>query len=130
MLSLVGYGDYHRSRTCQGGKAVLVDTRLPLGPLSKFLIMLPGEYTGLHPPQAPEPPVRGHYPVDEEVLKLSARLQLISQAFAQLSQGFLVFSRQEDLLRAETMLQGVEADGGLPLRRFRAGALQGVPSVG
>ena len=47
-------------------------------------IELPGEYAGLDPTQAPEPPVGGNDPVDEEVLKLSDGLQLISQAFTQL----------------------------------------------
>jgi len=32
-------------------------------------------------------------------------------------------------LGKETVLEGVQADGGLPLRRLGAGALQGVPSI-
>src|SRR5215204_6735676 len=88
------------------------------------------EYACLHPAQSPKPPVGGDDPIDEEVLQLSDRLKLGPQVFVQLPQRLLVLSRQENLLRAQAVLEGVQADGVLPLWRLGAGALQGVPAVG
>src|SRR5215210_1265230 len=42
----------------------------------------------------------------------------------------MFFSWQENLMGKKTVLYGVQADGGLPLRRFGTGALQGVLTVG
>jgi hypothetical protein len=47
----------------------------------------------------------------------------------QLPQDFLVFPRQEDLLGAQAVPEGVQADGGLALWRPGAGALEGVLAV-
>ena len=57
---------------------------LTLRPFGQLLGALPGEDAGLDPAHTPEPPVGGDDPVEEEVLKLSDRLQLISQAFVKL----------------------------------------------
>src|SRR5829696_5993311 len=75
----------------------------------------PNEYACLHPAQSPKPPVGGDDPIDEEVLQLSDRLKLGPQVFVQVPQRFLVFSRQENLLGAQAVLEGVQADGVLPL---------------
>src|SRR5215218_5382390 len=88
------------------------------------------EYACLHPAQSPKPPVGGDDPIDEEVLQLSDRLKLGPQVFVQLPQRLLVLSRQENLLGAQAVPEGIQADGGLALRCPGAGALQSVPSIG
>jgi hypothetical protein len=95
------------------GQTELRRVRIPHVPVG-FL----NEYACLHPAQSPKPPVGGDDPIDEEVLQLSDRLKLGPQVFVQLPQLFLVLSRQENLLRAQAVLEGVEADGVLPLRRL------------
>ena len=50
-------------------------------------------------------------------------LQFSPQAFAELPQGFFVLPGQEDFPREEAVLECIEADGGLALRRLGPGAL-------
>ena len=71
----------------------------------------PRNYACLHPAQSPKPPVGGDDPIDEEVLQLSDRLKLGPQVFVQLPQRFLVLLRQEILLRAQAVLEGIKASG-------------------
>ena len=66
---------------------------------------------------------------DEEVLEFPYRLQLGPQALIQLPKDVFVLPGQEDLPCEQVVPQGVQADGGLPLRRLGPGALEGVAAV-
>src|SRR5215211_3509524 len=98
--------------------------------LYQLRIELSGEYPGLDSTQAPEPPNSASNTADEEVLQRSNRLQLGREDVDQLHQCFPILSRQKGLLGTQAVLEGVQADGVLPLWRPRARALQGVPSIG
>src|SRR5829696_3131414 len=56
---------------------LFVTVGLTLSPLGQLLKALPGEYAGLHPPQAPQPPGCGDYALHEQALQLPAGPQLL-----------------------------------------------------
>ncbi len=132
VLFLVGYPslcsvDYVSKKL--GTSLTLLSAGFPLCLLGQCPEALPGQDTLLHRPESAQPPVSGDDPVAEEVLQLSYELHLVSQMFGELLQGLLIFAGQEDLLREQTVLERVQAYGGLPLRRPEPGTLAGVAAV-
>jgi hypothetical protein len=67
--------------------------------------------------------VGGHNTVYQQVLQISHRLELLPQELVQFPEGGFVFSGEKDLPLEQTVLRGVVADGGLPIRCLGPGAL-------
>lgn len=119
VLLLVGYLRGREQRIYVAHVATLfpgIAASLFVSSLCHLPVELVDEYPHLDPAQTPEPPVGGDDLVDQKVLEYPDGLKLCPQVLAQLPQGTLVFSRQEDLLGEDAVPQGIQADSLLPLR--------------